>query len=594
MLRQHNFRIPLWFSRCAWTAVVCVACCWQTGWAAEPRRELWDLVQKDVGLAIEVRGLSEQSRKLIHSELFRRIQRHSAWQQVLRSGEVKHLLEIQQVIGEVTGQSLVAWLDKIFGQEVILTLTPQPQGRPRSLLLTRLAHRDDLPAILAAWEKLEPRTETRLKHREVAYFRRVKNDTNEALYYALIDDILVISDQADSLVPVIDLSLDEQHQNAVPRVPGFQKIAQALNPAAALRVLIQPGTWLALRSPEELADKPADPIGRWIRHLVEGCQAIGIGVRLESGVVAEVVAHSDKLGQHPEWLKIVQKTAGDPAFLSRVPNSAVLAVAGRHDLGDIADWILSHLSADQVKKSKSLRQVVRGFLLGNDLFDDVLPQLPADFGGYLIPRTELQVDSAPVDGLLAISIPSTDRGNGVESSKPTVRQAFENALSTGVSLVVSMHNSSAQKAASVEEGEHHGVTVHWVENVGPIQPAYAMAPDYFLAATSPQVIRDFLSQSPTSTWSADPGLRKLRESLIPEASQVVSLQGQMLKSFLVEQRGFLLKQLEATHKLHPEDAGRRLDRMLEWVQLSDRLILASSLHADHVKLVLAITVADPE
>lgn len=576
--------------RCWVTAVACLALGWQGADGAEPRRQLWDLVQKDVGLAIEVRGLSENSRKFIDSELFRRIKQHSAWQQVLGSGEVQHLREMQQTIGDVTKQPMVTWLDKLFGQEAILSLTPHAAGRPQSVLLTRLKSAEDLPEILAAWEKLEPRTETRLQHRSREYFRRAKSGDQDPLYYALVDEILVISDRAEALTPVLDLALDELHENAIQRTVSFQKTLQALNATAVVRVIVQPASW----HPGQGAGDPKsrDPVERWVQQALQRCQAIGIGVRLESGVVAEVVAHSEELASNPRWLKLVEKTSGMPEFLARVPKSAVLAIAGRHDLGDIADWIMSGLSPEQSKKLKSIRQVVRGFLLGSDLFDDVLPRFPADFGGYVVPRADLQLTAAPVDGLIAVSLPVREAGNDAGSQKPTVRQAIENALTTGAALVISLHNANARKEASIEESDHNGVTVHWIENLGPLQPAYALAPDYFLAATSPQLIRDFLSQSPTDTWGADEGLKRLRESICADASQVATLQGRLLREFLTQHRGFLLKQLEAAHKLKPEDAGKRLDRMLEWVQLSDRVILASALHSDHVKLVLAITATE--
>ena len=158
--------------------------------------------------------------------------------------------------------------------------------------------------------------------------------------------------------------------------------------------------------------------------------------------------------------------------------------------------------------------------------------------------------------------------------------------------MTALHNSTAKAEASIEEAEQQGVMIHWIDSVGPIQPAYAMAPDYFLVASSPQLIRDFLSQSPTDTWGNDPRLRKLREACFADASQVLALHGRLLGEFIGQRRELLLKQLETLHKLKPDEAALRLDRMLEWVQLSDMVVLAGSMHPDHVKLVLAIAVSD--
>ena len=350
MLRLSDIRLPRRCWICV-TAIIWATLAGPLAFAADNRRELWELVPKDVGLAIEVRGLSEQSRQLIGSELFQRIQRHSAWQQVLGSPEARNLREIQQTIEKTTRQSLVTWVDKLFGQDAILTLTPRKGGRPRSLLLTRMKDRDSLPEIVAAWQKLEPHDETRLQHQGRDYFRATKSG-GDPLFYAQIDDILLISDLAETLLPSLELAADEQHGNSLLTKASFQKVARALHPAAAVRVVLQPGAWLGVRDESETKN-PSDPVGRVMQHFVDGCQIIGVGVRQESGLAAEVVAVSDQLAQHSHWLKIVERSSGTPGFLSRVPNSAVLAFTARHDLGDIASWILSTQSPDQVKKLKS-------------------------------------------------------------------------------------------------------------------------------------------------------------------------------------------------------------------------------------------------
>ena len=74
----------------------------------------------------------------------------------------------------------------------------------------------------------------------------------------------------------------------------------------------------------------------------------------------------------------------------------------------------------------------------------------------------------------------------------------------------------------------------------------------------------------------------------------MALHGKLLGDVIRERREFLLAQLETFHKLQPEDAGKRLDRMLEWVQLSDAVLIATSLHSDHLKVVLVIAVQEPD
>ena len=562
--------------------------------SAEPRRELWHLVPKDVGLAVEARGLGDQTRQFLNSELFKRIQRHAGWQQVLHSNEVQDLQRFQQAVQDVTQQPLLSWLEKLAGQEAVLSITPLAAGRPRSVLLLRLQRPADWPMILEAWGKLEPRNETRLEHRSQVYFSRAKPEaTDDTLFYTLIDDVLIVSDRSESLIPVLDLARDTEHRGSVTSESNFQQTMQALNPASVIRVFIQPAACDPSRE-KRLADA-SDLVERLVRRAWSRCQGIGVGVRQESGIVAEVIVRSDDLIQNPFWMKLVAKTSGAPAFLKHIPNSAVLAVAGRHDLADVAEWALSQIPAEGLKKWKSTRQVISGFLLGNDLLTDILSQFPADYGGYVVPRSDLELAAVPVDGLLAVALPVMADGDVAKSergSKPSVRNAVENALRTSLSMLTALHNANSSVGASIEQGDEHGVSLHWIESLGPIRPAYALSPDYLLIASSPKLIRDFLNQSPSQTWEAADKWKKLQAACFADASQIIAVHGRLLSQVIRERREFLLKQFTVFHKLKPDEAGKRLDRLLEWIQLSDAVVMASSLYPDHFKVVLVIAVSE--
>ena len=565
----------------------------QTGHAAEPRLELWQLVPKDVGLAVEARGLSEHSRRFLTSTLFNRIEQHSAWKQLLQRPESQDLEAFQQTVKEVTQQPLLIWLEKLLGQEALLSITPQPTGRPRAALLLRLKD-GDLPEILAAWQKLEARTETRLEHQGQAYFSRTKTEGDgDPLFYAAVNDVLIVSDQSAALIPILDLAKDPEHRGAVQNESNFQLTMKALHPATVVRVFIQPAAWNAIRETRQPDAK--DPVERMLHRAWGRCQALGLGVREESGLVAELVARSDDLASNPFWKKLIAKTAGAPAFLKQVPQSAILAFAGRHDLANITDWVLSQIPTEGLKKLKSVRQVTNGFLLGNDLLTDILPRLPADFGGYVVPRDASELSTIPADGLLAISLPAPVDGDSKTAQQPRktdVRSSVDNALRTGVSLLAALHNTTASDEAEIEQVDEGGVTVHWIDSLGPIQPAYAISRDYLLLASSPRLIRDFLTQPASKTWGAVEELQQLQAATFADASQIVALNGKLLGSLIRERREFLLKQLETFHKLQPDDAAKRLDRMLEWIQLSDAVVIASSLHADHLKVVLVIAVRE--
>lgn len=557
------------------------------------RIDLSQLVPADVGLAVEIRNLTDETRKLLRSALSQRIQQHSAWQQVLNSPEIQKLKDVDQGIRLATEHSLPEWLDKILGLEAILAISPSDHrtdqlDRPRFLLLTRLKQRGDLRAILDAWNKLDSRQETRFEHRGQVYFSRLKaNQPDNSVYFTQFDDVVVLSDRESSLKSIIELSKNGAAGAQLANSPHFQKVQRLLHPASAIRVFIQPTIWKDATTPENVVSQDAGE--RLIQQAWSNCQAIGVGVRFESGIIAEAAVLSDNLANSPKWRKFVERTAGSPAFLSRVPRTAVLAFGGRHDMAALSEWGLNQLPPEQIKQMKVFRQMVRGILMGRDLLDDVLPQLPADFGGYIVPRDRLNLKAAPVDGLIAVSLPSKDIPDS-QPAKAPFRGALNNAVQTGFSMLTAFHNAATNDNASLEDDEQNGVSLHWIASLGPYQPAYAVSPDYLLIASSPQLIRDFLKQSATDTWAADSELRQFRDACFADASQVVAVHGRHARNFVSEHREFFVQQLVVAHKLTPADANKRLDRMLEWVQLSDAVVVATTFSNDHVKVVLGIAV----
>ncbi|MDB5385102.1 MAG: hypothetical protein JWM11_748 [Planctomycetaceae bacterium] len=568
--------------------------------AEESRVVLTQLVPANAGLVIEVRGLTDQAKKLAQSSIAQRIQQHSAWQQVLNSSEIKKLQELDQGVRQITEHSLMEWLDTVVGREAILAISPSElvggqAEKPQFLLLTRLKQREDLNVILAAWNKLEGRQETSYEHRGQPYFSRQKTgQPDSTVFYAQLDDVVVLSDRKSSMTQVLDLGKAGPTANSLANSQRFQKTFQLLNPAAAIRVFIQPAVWHDKAQVEgkasEVESKASGDAGeRFVRQAWSNCHAVGVGIRFESGIIAEAVVLSDVLANHPQWRKFVERTAGSPAFLARVPRTAVLAFGGRHDLATLSEWGLSQLPPEQIKQLKSVRQMVRGLLMGRDLLDDVLPQLPADFGGFIVPRNALDLKAAPVDGLIAVSLPARESPD-LQPSKAPYRNALSNAVQTGFSMLTAFHNAASSDDASLEDEDLNGVALHWIDSLGPYQPAYALSQDYLLVASSPRLIRNFLTQSATETWASDSEMRKFRDACFADASQVLAFHGRLARDFVGQHREFFVQQLVAAHKLSPAEASKRLDRMLEWVQLSDAVVIATTFSADHVKIVLGIAI----
>lgn len=583
--------------------------------ADEKQLELAELVPGRVGLAIEARSLTGAAKKALQSQLAERIQQHSAWQQILSGSEFRKLRDFNQGILNATGHSLAEWIDAVVGRDAILAISSNAiaknsspkvdsdddsksnsddasqSGRGTSfLLVTRLQDRDRLQSILQAWEKLEPSLESQFDYQGTAYFSRKKDvQSDVVVYYTLLDEVLIISNHEASLKEVLDLSKRPKQASSLQHSERFQKSIQDLHPDSIVRVFIQPEAWTGEFNDETA--KPTDFGERLIQQAWLRCRAIGIGVRLNSGIVAEAVVYSDQLSANPFWNEFVRHTSGNPAFLARVPKQAIVAFGGRHDFSRIANWAVQQLPPEQAKQAKSVRQMVKGLMLGQDLLDDILPSLPTDFGGFIVPRQVLDSAALPVDGLIALTLPAKETTD-LTSAKASIRGSLSNAAETGFSMLTALYNASSKGDAELKDEDSNGVSIYWIDSLGPYQPAFAVSHDVFLLASSPQLIRNFVNQSQTDTWASQPDLKRFRDATFPDASQVLAFHSRLAREFANGNRAFFIKQLVSTHRLSETEANKRLDRMLEWIELSDAVVLATTFTSDSVKVVLGIAIDD--
>ena len=68
------------------------------------------------------------------------------------------------------------------------------------------------------------------------------------------------------------------------------------------------------------------------------------------------------------------------------------------------------------------------FLLGLDLFDDVLPKFRPNWGFYLVPREPLDKEAVPVEALLAIQLPPVPADNNPITDPQGARERAQHGL----------------------------------------------------------------------------------------------------------------------------------------------------------------------
>lgn len=571
------------------------------GWGAEEKPSLWNLVSNEAGVVIECRRLAEEVRKFPDSPIRHRLESHSIWKAVLSSSEWKRFAEIESSIHQVTEASLRDWVVKLLGEEFLIAIYADADNQPKSVVLTHIETPGTWSAALQAWEKLESRNEAPHIYRGVTYFSKSRKSegsakSSETIFYVTLGKVVALSDQEYLITKVIDRSLEapveKSEVTAAPRLVDGLKL---LHPNSFIRILVQPPVWHRNQSSSAVITE--DVGERLIRAAWKNSELIAISGRLDQGIVLEFTATSKALLELNRWQQLVTRVSGQPKLLQRIPVNAIVSFTGRHDLAGIADWVQTSLPAELIKKWHGQRQVLRGFLMGLDLVKDVFPALPGDFGGYVVPRSELDSAQIPVDGLIAVSMPS-DALTAVDAREKkvsiAVETAIENAIKTGFHIIAALYNSSSNEAADaeVEESDLNGIKVNSIMGLGGFQPAFAMTKQFLLLGTSPQVIKAFLQDEVRSAENVESIKMAWRKSVMVDASQILEFRSDVAVAYIKSHREFFAEQLKAVHHLKLTDARKRLDRMVEWGQLSDTVIVATQFLPKSVKCVLGIAVME--
>lgn len=539
---------------------------------------LIDYVGKDAGLYVEISDLNRRIPKLANSKLFARVEAlpiYVAWK---HSPEFRKLEAIKDAIERQTGQPLRQFAMNLFGQSVVFAVYPKDAGNPAGVLLLQAADAESLENSLALWNREEGVKIEPVPFSDSRYFKRTQVKQNQAgrpQFYFVREEIFAVSDEETLIQDIVRRNLG---QSAQAPLSGHENYLLARNslPEGSWAVLyFDPQSW---RSRWEL-DAGRTKTEQFVAGFWKRCRAVAAGLRADRGLAVDVVLHYDPEQIPERWRRLVERTQGFPKFLNQVPEGVFLVFAGKQDLAGIDKILTAEMDEPARRRWQNARQIGRGLLLGLDLFDDVLPTFRPNWGLYVLPREPLDPDALPVEGLFAVELPPIP-----EDKNPiTVRKAVENALTTGFNILAATQNGEAGDPAVVKlEGESPG-QLHWLESIGPYRPAFCLSSEYLVFASSPKVIREFLS----------PDVPKLAQSRVfrswadrqdPPEGQLLFVNWQAIREFMAKNYDFLLKQAVDSHALEEEEAEKRLKRLRDVLEVLDGVYLGIQIQEDRIHI----------
>lgn len=579
-------------SRCRILRAVSWLVCLTAATAQAAPDSLWSLVRKDVGLAVELRDWQTHRHTLAKSPLAERLQTHPLWKSLLGGSDWKKLIELEVIAQSLTGSGLVDLTDAWLGQQAVLALYPQSAEVSEAVLLLRLASSAEGDRLRTAWEKLDRRESVLTKRGSDSYYisRRVTGqDPAPPLYFAALNDTLVISDSLQMLELVFDLRA-QQGPGSLTELRGFTRWNEMLSEALPLRLYLQPDAWKFLGT-EVYDETSKDPLQHLLLRGWVRCEAIGVGLQWEPDLLVKAFAYFPEAVDSPGWQQFAKRMAGPPQLVERTPANALLMVAARHDLPGAWQAVQPEMARMKGQGFHGGRQLLRGLLQGYDPLTDVLAHLPADYGLCVLADTAPSATTPiPLTAIFALQIPADEQVPA--KGNITLRNALQNALHTALGYLSAMEAGPDGEMLEVQSAPlAESTDFESLSGLPYVQPGYGFSGNWLLFASHPHSAQHWHLLRPDLSMAQAAWYQTLSQRYFPRAGQVLIWNVQELRQFGTQHKSRLSSTLQTWHGLTPEAADRTLERIGDWLKLTDLVFAAVTVGDDTIEFVMGTQVS---
>ncbi|GAB4140451.1 MAG: hypothetical protein Tsb009_09780 [Planctomycetaceae bacterium] len=529
------------------------------------------LVGQDAGLCIQLKDLNSIVASFRKSGVPDRFGATEVFKTWINSRDFQNLKRGLKQIETVVGQPLGPLASDLFGRNVILAAYPQPDREPAGVLILQAKKRSSLERAVQIWNQVSPKDiRQTIKYRGTDYVRRTGHKNKKHLYYVVLGDVFAMSDHEAMIQKIIQRagvqknSANHDKLQSLSNSSHYHRAMSQLTGNPSLTAYINPRPW----DREFMKNGKTGSGQETFLTFWKNCRSIAIGLRLEGGIAAELVADFHKGNLPTAWKRFARRTSGSPDFLSHVPNSALIVFAGRYDPEWIAELIRLNSQGGKNTAIRQFRKHSRAVLMGLDLVDDLLPKLSENVGMYVVPRVTSDKNVVPFDGLTAI---------GINLSSPVFLARLDKAVTAGGTFLTTLYNlqlDEHQTAAVLKSEKRNGVVIRWVDRIGHYRPAVALSKNYILLASSPEMIEEFLSADKSSRLVSTPGFQKWRRDFFPTANQLVLLNVRGLRDHIRSVKPVVVHWLAKSGSVNESTASQRLERLLDLLAGIDNVFLA--------------------
>lgn len=552
-------------------------------------RPLAEFVGADVGICLEIRDLNAQLKSIPTNEWYQRLMQLSFVRRWQQSAEYSKFLAGKAGLEAVTRQPLDQLIVELFGDSVLIAITPVPQGEPVAMLLSRAEREESWDRVLKLWDQLEAHDIQTQSAFGLSYQRRRKITNNQIIgsdiFTAKIGRVIAISESEQQIRNVLSRATDQTTallpaSKILANSSLYQQATETLPKDCSVRLFMNPRAWEATLQKAQSVDKN-------LTALCKKLEWISLGIEFREGIVVHGVVRHDTAELPAWWRQFVEASLSESQLANRLPRNALAAGELRFD-----PRLLSRLhEVDPSEKAQrdwqTFVKVCRG-LLGRDLFDEILPAFRPGLIGAVVANTTLSDQTPPVDALFAWET-TQNTAPEVPDNQPSLREAIDGALLTLLNIGSISHNSShRQSDAILRRSDREGRSLRWLEGLASYQPSYGISDADLVVATDPQFIRSFWNTSREQSLTTNELWDVVRTRHFAKHPHWLFVNCAATRGFVSEQRDRLSRQLSTWRRIEPSSARQHLDRLIEILSPFDVAFVASQVTLGEVRFTTGL------
>jgi hypothetical protein len=548
--------------------------------SAAPRDEALRHAPDNFALVVVVQNLRDHAKNLRESPFAAWFPNSALAKQLPAIDVLKDFADNANPIFELLGTTPKEVFDDVIGDAVIFAYTPAPANQPngeRSVIVLRPRKPETLSKVIdrlneAQTKSGEVKAVVERKHANAIYYERQKPE-NASHFYYLHDGVVVFTESEAEIQAAIDRAKAQPKDKPSALATRLQKLGVT---DAAVAVLVNPrpldGEFAAkLKDAKPDEQKVLAKFAEVWKATDNAALYLTLNNTAEIGV--SLTFAPDKLPAYAKPWLVGERTAS--ALWSRVPDNAILAVAGRTRTADILELLTALTPKDAKHGVRETLEHTLGPIVGKDKLPRVLDSLGPDWAIWMTPPAKETKDELPAV-VAAVKVQAEDPKTG--DTAKTLLQTLE----YGFQVIRVNYNAKHTEQMELREEKVGDVVVKsLVCDAFPagFRPCFAFKDGYLLLSTSPQSIQAF--QAPKD--APRPG------GEVPFAR----LNAVAAREYLSASAPKLAKLLSTTTGGDETSIADQLANLLVILETLDKVEVLTHTHDSGVKLMFRVTPVKP-